>query len=90
MRSKGTLISQGTQRKRIVEIEQLVESLIGNPSSNKNLGVFLRTKNRYDRLIDLAEDRSVPDNAKKTAYKNWDTFLRRGKIDEATTSFPKN
>ncbi len=90
MRSKGTLISQGTQRKRIVEIEQLVESLIGNPSSNKNLGVFLRTKNRYDRLIDLAEDRSVPDNAKKTAYKNWDTFLMRGKIDEATTSFPKN
>ena len=90
MRSKGVLVSQGIQRKRIVEIEQLIESLIGNPSSNKELGVFLRTKNRYPRLIDLAEDRSVSDGAKKMAYKNWDVSLRRGKIDDDTASFPKN
>ena len=90
MRSKGISVSQGTQRKRIVEIEQLIESLIGNPSSNKELGIFLRTKNRYDRLIDLAEDRSVSDDAKKLAYENWDASLRLGKIDEADPPFPKN
>lgn len=90
MRSKGISISQGTQRKRIVEIEQLIESLIGKPSSNKELGVFLRTKNRYDRLIDLAEDQSVPDVAKKLAYKSWDTSLRRGNFSELIATFPKN
>jgi len=90
MRSKGISVSQGTQRKRIVEIEQLIESLIGNPSSNKELGIFLRTKNRYDRLIDLAEDRSVSDNAKKLAYRNWDALLRLGKIGDVSHSFPKN
>lgn len=90
MRSKGILISQGTQRKRIVEIEQLIESLIGSPSSNRALGVFLRTKNRYPRLIDLAEDRSVSDNAKQIAYKVWDASLRSGKLAQTTNSFPKN
>lgn len=90
IRSKGVLVSKGTQRKRIVEIEQLIESLIGNPSSNKDLGVFLRTKNRYDRLIDLAEDRSVSADAKKIAYRDWDASLRLGKIEEETPPFPKN
>jgi len=90
LRSKRVLVSRGTQRKRIVEIEQLIDSLIGNPSSNKELGIFLRTKNRYDRLIDLAEDRSVSDDVKKMAYENWDASLRLGKIDEADPPFPKN
>jgi len=90
LRSKGALITKGTQRKRLVEIEQLIESLIGSPSSNKELGEFLREENRYVRLIDLAEERSVTEDAKRAAYKNWYTYLRRGKIEEATVSFPKN
>jgi internalin A len=90
MRRSGVLISEGSQRKRIVEAEQLFESLVGRPSSNKILGEFLREKNKYDRLIDLAEDAQVPDPLKKISYKNWDDLLRRGKLDEVTFLLPGN
>ena len=88
MRRSGVFITEGTQRQRIVEAEQLFESLSGRPSSNKILGQFLRDKNKYDRLIDLAEDSEVADPLKKVAYKNWENLLRRGKLDETTFLLP--
>jgi len=88
MRRSGVFITEGTQRPRIVEAEQLFESLSGRPSSNKILGQFLRDKNKYDRLIDLAEDSQVADPLKKVAYKNWENLLRRGKLDETTFLLP--
>ena len=90
MRSSGVFVSEGAQRRRIVEAEQLFESLSGRPSSNKILGEFLREKNKYQRLIDLAEDSQVGDPLKKVAYKNWEELLRRGKLDEATFRLPGN
>jgi hypothetical protein len=88
MRRSGVFITEGTQRPRIVEAEQLFESLAGRPSSNKILGQFLRDKNKYDRLIDLAEDSQVADPLKQVAYKNWENLLRRGKLDETTFLLP--
>ena len=90
MRSSGVFVSEGSQRKRIVEAEQLFESLSGRPSSNQILGKFLREKNKYQRLIDLAEDARVGDPLKKVAYKNWEDLLRRGKLDEVTFRLPGN
>ena len=79
MRGSGVLISEGSQRKRIVEAEQLLESLVGRPSSNGMLAGYLRERNKYDRLIDVAEDTQNPLN--KAFFKTSLELLRRGQLD---------
>ena len=44
MRSSGVFVSEGAQRRRIVEAEQLFESLSGRPLPTKSLGNFLGKK----------------------------------------------
>jgi internalin A len=90
IRRSGVFVSEGKQRQRIIEAEQLFESLSGRPSSNKILGGLLRDNNKYHRLIDLAEDPQVSDSLKKATYKNWDDLLRRSKLDEFTFTLPGN
>ena len=86
IRSQGVFLNTGNQKKRIIELESLVYSLIGHPVSNTKLGGYLE-KNCYLRLIDFNEDPSLDEDDKKNAYQNWTKALINGtSIDE--TAFP--
>lgn len=78
LRSRGVFVSFGNQRKRALEAEKLVNSLVGHPSSSKELGDYLEL-NGYMRFMDLVEDPGVVEEKKRIAYTTWEQTLRRGK-----------
>jgi hypothetical protein len=78
LRSKGVFMATGQQKKRIIELEQLISSLIGHPNSNRELGDYLQA-NGYLRLVDFVDDESIDESEKESAYKTWYQNLRFGK-----------
>ncbi len=83
MRIGGKFVTLGSQKKRIPELERLLYSLMGHPSSNKILGDYL-LENDYERLIDFADDQTVSQEVRNKAYKQWEVALRLGKLNEET------
>ena len=77
IRALGVFLVTGNQKKRLIEAEQLVYSMIGHPSSNKMLGDYLQQKG-YLRLMDFVEDSSVDDGEKTSAYRSWQKALTNG------------
>lgn len=77
IRSLGTFLVTGNQKKRVIEAEQLVYSMIGHPRSNKMLGDYLQMKG-YLRLMDFVEDPSVDEGEKTSAYRSWQKALTNG------------
>jgi Leucine-rich repeat (LRR) protein len=78
LRSKGVFMATGQQKKRIIELEQLISSLIGHSNSNRELGDYLQA-NGYLRLVDFVDDESIDESEKESAYKTWYQNLRFGK-----------
>ncbi len=77
IRSRGVNLFVGNQKKRVIEAEQLVFSMIGHPVSNSKLGNYLE-QNGYLRLMDFVEDSSVNDDEKTSAYQLWRKSLVNG------------
>ncbi len=77
IRSSGVFLVAGNQKKRVIEAEQLVFSMIGHPRSNSTLGHYLQ-ENGYLRLIDFAEDSSLDESEKAKAYQSWQKSLMNG------------
>jgi internalin A len=77
IRSRGVYLFVGNQKKRVIEAEELVFSMIGHPHSNTKLGNYLEL-NGYLRLMDFAEDSSVDENDKTNAYQLWRKELMNG------------
>lgn len=76
-RARGVYLVSGNQKKRSIEAEQLVFSMIGHPKSNSLLGNYLEL-NGYLRLMDFAEDNNIDENDKLSAYLNWRKALMNG------------
>ncbi|MGY8713185.1 MAG: leucine-rich repeat domain-containing protein [Verrucomicrobiia bacterium] len=77
IRSLGVILVTGNQKKRVIEAEQLVFSMIGHPSSNSKLGDYLQ-ENGYLRLMDFVEDSSLDEVKKINSYKTWKKTLMDG------------
>ena len=77
IRSRGTYLVAGNQKKRILEAEQLVFSMIGHPRSSSKLGNYLEQQG-YLRLMDFVEDSSIDEDEKKIAYQSWQKALVNG------------
>jgi hypothetical protein len=77
IRSLGVILVTGNQKKRVIEAEQLVFSMIGHPSSNSKLGDYLQ-ENGYLRLMDFVEDSSLDEVEKINSYKTWKKTLMDG------------
>ncbi len=79
IRSYGVTLVVGNQKKRVIEAEQLVFSMIGHPSSSNILGDYLQG-NGYLRLMDFVEDSSIDEDEKINAYKIWQKALLNGSL----------
>ena len=78
LRIKGVSVTAGSQKKRVISVENLILSLIGHPNSNHALGEYLEA-NGYFRLVDFVEDTSIAEDEKIIAYQTWYKTLRNGK-----------
>ena len=78
LRIKGVSITVGSQKKRVISVENLILSLIGHPNLNHSLGEYLEA-NGYFRLVDFVEDSSISEDEKIIAYQTWYKALRNGK-----------
>jgi hypothetical protein len=78
LRMKGVSVTAGSQKKRVISVENLISSLIGHPNSNHALGEYLEA-NGYFRLVDFVEDTSIAEDEKIIAYQTWYKTLRNGK-----------
>jgi len=79
IRSKGAFVVTGNQKKRIIEAEQLVFSMIGHPESNRMLGNYLE-KNGYLRLMDFVDEPAIEEGEKINALKTWKNALIDGTL----------
>ena len=87
LKNRGVFITIGSQKERKIELEQLISSLIGHPSSNQELGNYLQS-NGYLRLVDFVDDSSLNETEKINSYNSWHSNLKSGnKLSNLT--FPK-
>ena len=78
MKSNGTFVTLGKQRKRIIEAELLSGFLSGYPQANQELGDYL-SLNGYNLFMDFVEDSKVSDEVKSASILYWLNTLKRGK-----------
>ena len=78
LKSNGTFVTLGKQRKRIIEAELLSGFLSGYPQANQELGDYL-SLNGYNFFMDFVEDSKVGDEVKSASISYWLDTLKRGK-----------
>jgi hypothetical protein len=78
LKSNGTFVTLGKQRKRIIEAELLSGFLSGYPQANQELGDYL-SLNGYNLFMDFVEDSKVSDEVKSSSILYWLNTLKRGK-----------
>lgn len=78
LRSNGTFVTLGKQRKRIIEAELLSGFLSGYPQANQELGDYL-SLNGYNLFMDFVEDSKVSSEVKSASILYWLNTLKRGK-----------